>query len=181
MLKPYAGVPLQGILLSADNAKASFICVPIDAGCPGNTVECYFVLEWLSHAKNHFIYRMLNYEVKAYGAKQDHYYHFYFRDQFSVALTATWPKESIAPRWWGDVVVSITNSFGIPLDAKKEDKVNVLSLFGRYSEMLCVWFTDRLSTAMYSPSILKKARSVCLTSGKWKHYPPVCGTSNCDV
>ena len=131
MSKPYAGLPLQGVLLSADTAKASFICVPIDAGQPGTTVECYFVLEWLGRAKNRFAYQKLNYEVKAYGTDQNWYYHFYFRDQVSVALTVTWPKDSIAPGWRGDVVVLITNSFGVPLNAKKVDKTNALSLFGR--------------------------------------------------
>ena len=87
--KPYAGLPLQGVLLSADNAQASFICVPIDAGRPGTTVECHFVLEWLGRAKTRFVYRNLHYDVKAYGTDQNRYYHFYFRDQVSVALTVT--------------------------------------------------------------------------------------------
>ncbi len=129
--KPYAGLPLQGVLLSADTAKASFICVPIDAGRPGTTVECHFVLEWLGCAKNRFVYPKLNYDVKAYGTDQDRYYHFYFKDQLSVALTVTWAKGSIAPGWRGDVVVLITNSFGVPVDAKKVDKANALSVFGR--------------------------------------------------
>ena len=78
------------------------------------------------------MYRKLDYEVKAYGVDQDRYYHFFFRNQVSVALTVTWPKDSIAPGWRGDVVVLISNSFGVPLDAKKSDKLNALSLFGRY-------------------------------------------------
>lgn len=105
--------------------------MPIDAGRPGITVECYFVLEWLGRANHRFVFRKLNYEVKAYGAEQDRYYHFYFRSQVSVALTITWPKDSVAPGWRGDIVVLITNSFGVPLDAKKADKVNALSLFAR--------------------------------------------------
>ena len=124
-------MPLQGVLLSADTAAASFICVPIDAGRPGTTVDCYFVLEWLGCAKSRFVFRRLDYKVKACGDEQDRYYHFYFRSQISVALTVTWPKDSIAPGWRGDVVVLVTNPFGVPLDAKKKDKVNALSLFGR--------------------------------------------------
>ena len=130
--KPYAGLPLQGVLLNAETAKANFISVPIDAGRRGTTVECYFVLEWLGCADTRFVYQKLNYEVKAHETNQDCHYHFFFRSQVSVSLTATWTKDSIAPGWHGDVVVLITNLFGFPLDAKKADKENALSLFGKY-------------------------------------------------